>query len=194
MIAGWRICRARYATGAYSGRGAADYGGRWNRPGIPVVYTSSSLSLATLEYLVNIDGKDLPPDLVVIAAQIPDDITVARVEARDLPADWRSSPSPVKLKEIGEGWLRKAETAVLIVPSAVIPEENNLLLNPAHPQFARILIGKPKRFVFDPPIRGCFRPPCFTRRWRYSSTCQARPPGSSKAPKLGPRSESKAVR
>ena len=154
MIGCWRICRARYAGGSYSGRGAADYGGRWNRPGIPVVYTSSSLSLATLEYLVNIDGKGLPSDLVVITAQIPDDIAVSRVEARDLPVDWRSSPSPVKLKAIGEEWLRKAETAILCVPSAVIPEENNVLLNPAHPQFARVLIGKPTPFVFDPRIRG----------------------------------------
>jgi len=139
---------------AYSGRGAADNGGRWNRPGIHVVYASSSLSLATLEYLVNIESNELPSDLVVIAARIPDDIEVARVSARDLPVDWRSSPSPVNLKKIGEGWLRKAETAVLFVPSAVIPEENNILLNPAHPQFARVLIGKPTRFVFDPRIRG----------------------------------------
>jgi RES domain-containing protein len=135
---------------AYSGRGAADNGGRWNRPGIHVVYASASLSLATLEYLVNIESNELPSDLVVIAARIPDDIEVARVSARDLPVDWRSSPSPVNLKKIGEGWLRKAETAVLFVPSAVIPEENNILLNPAHPQFARVLIGKPTRFVFDP--------------------------------------------
>lgn len=154
MIGCWRICRARYAAGAYSGRGAADYGGRWNGPGIPVVYTSSSLSLATLEYLVNIDAGELPSDLVVIPAQIPDDVAIARVEARDLPADWRSSPSPVRLKDIGEGWLRKSETAVLYVPSVVIPEESNILLNPAHPQFAKVLIGKPRRFVFDPRIRG----------------------------------------
>ena len=139
---------------AYSGRGAADNGGRWNRPGIHAVYTSSSLSLATLEYLVNIESNELPSDLVVIAARIPDDIEVARVDARDLPVDWRSSPSPVNLMKIGEGWLRKAETAVLFVPSAVIPEENNILLNPAHPKFARVLIGKPTRFVFDPRIRG----------------------------------------
>ncbi|MBF8260377.1 MAG: RES domain protein [Actinobacteria bacterium] len=99
---------------AYSGRGAADNGGRWNRPGIHVVYASSSLSLATLEYLVNIESNELPSDLVVIAARIPDDIEVARVSARDLPVDWRSSPSPVNLKKIGEGWLRKAETAVLL--------------------------------------------------------------------------------
>lgn len=154
MIPCFRLCRARFAAGAYSGRGAADYGGRWNRPGIPVVYASSSLSLATLEYLVNIDRNELPSDLVVIAAEIPDDVVVGRVDAHDLPVGWRSSPSPIKLKEIGEGWIRNAGTAVLLVPSAVIPQENNILLNPAHPQFARVLVGKPTRFVFDPRIRG----------------------------------------
>lgn len=153
MTACWRICRAAFVRGAFSGRGAADHGGRWNRPGIPVVYTSSSLSLAALEYLVNIDVPDLPSDLVAIPAEIPAGIATRRVDARDLPSSWRSCPAPGALQMVGERWVRKGESAVLFVPSAVIPEESNILLNPAHPDFVRIRIGKPKSFALDPRLR-----------------------------------------
>lgn len=154
MTACWRICRKRYATGAYGGKGAADHGGRWNRPGVPVVYTSSSLSLAALEYLVNTGVADLPPDLLVLPAEIPEALETSRVEVRALPPGWRSYPAPAALKTIGEEWIRKGETAVLFVPSAVIPEEDNILLNPLHPHFNRIIVGKGRPFVFDPRIRG----------------------------------------
>lgn len=153
MTVCWRICRAAFVRGAFGGRGAADHGGRWNRPGIPVVYTSSSLSLAALEYLVNIETADLPADLVAIPAEIPARIATRRVDAKELPSGWRSLPAPAALQAIGEGWVRKGETAVLLVPSAVIPEENNIVLNPAHPEFVRIRIGKPKPFAFDPRLR-----------------------------------------
>jgi RES domain-containing protein len=148
----WRICRRGHSRNAFDGKGAAAIGGRWNRPGTLLVYTSSSLALAALEILVNIGAADLPSDLVAVAAEMPADLEKIRVEARNLPKSWRLYPAPDLLAEIGEDWVRKGETAVLVVPSAVVPEECNFLLNPSHPCFQRIAIGKARPFEFDPRI------------------------------------------
>jgi RES domain-containing protein len=129
--------------------GARLAGGRWNRPGTAVVYTSETLALATLEYLVHVDADDLPADLAGRSAEILDAVAVRRLDASALPADWQRYPAPVTLADIGTEWVDRGETAVLAVPSAIIPFEWNYLLNPAHPQFTRVRVGRAQALSVD---------------------------------------------
>jgi RES domain-containing protein len=146
----WRITSARYAERAFDGEGARLYGGRWNQPGTPVVYTSHSLALCALEYFVNLEPELAPKDLVAIQADIPVDVKIASLEIPDLPPDWRVYPAPDSLKDLGTAWARSAETAILSVPSAVIPHERNYLINPVHPAFGRVRLQAAEPFTFDP--------------------------------------------
>lgn len=145
----WRICNAKWAATAFDGTGAKLYGGRWNPIGTTVVYTSSSLALATLELLVHLGVKASPQAYMAISADIPGDIAKEQVDKSSLPADWRTDPPPSTLATIGEEWVSRGTSAVLQVPSAVIDEEWNYLLNPQHPDLAQIAIGTAKEFQFD---------------------------------------------
>jgi RES domain-containing protein len=146
----WRITSARYADRAFDGEGARLYGGRWNHPGAAVVYCSATLSLAILEYFVHLEPDLAPPDLVTVAADLPADLAAETLEVAALPPDWRSYPGPERLKDLGTGWVGSGRTAVLFVPSSVIPHERNVLLNPAHPDFAEIRLREAEPFSFDP--------------------------------------------
>ena len=147
-LAAWRICKRRHAE--LDGEGARLYGGRWNRPGTRVVYTSGSLSLAALEHFVNLDTDLAPDDLVSVRVEIPAALGMETVRRRSLPADWRSYPAPLALQALGTEWAERRETAILAVPSAVVPEEWNYLLNPAHADFPQVAAGDPEPFSFDP--------------------------------------------
>lgn len=146
----WRITTARYASRAFDGEGARLYGGRWNHPGVAVVYCSPALSLAALEYFVHLEPELAPKDLIAISAEIPTGVPWADIDAAVLPPDWRAFPAPEALRDLGSAWVRSGRTAVLSVPSAVIPHESNVLLNPAHPDFLKIRIGGAEPFSFDP--------------------------------------------
>lgn len=145
----WRICNAKWATTAFDGQGAKTYGGRWNPIGAAVVYTSSSLALAAFELLVHLGVKTTPKPHVAIPADIPENIKIDSVEQNQLPSNWRDDPPPPVLAIIGKQWIRDAQSAVLRVPSAVIDEEWNYLLNPEHPDFTQIAFGLAKPFKFD---------------------------------------------
>ncbi len=147
MLSVWRLVTARFANTAFSGEGARLYGGRWNRKGVPLVYTAGSQSLAMLEMLVQ--DQPLRAHYVMIEARIPAVVTIDRIKIEDLPADWRSIAARTKLQSIGTDWAKQRGAAVLAVPSAVLPEELNYLLNPLHPDFKRIKIGKPRSFETD---------------------------------------------
>jgi RES domain-containing protein len=114
------------------------------------VYTSSSLALAALEFFVHVRPTRAPDDLLAIPADIPPSISLSRIAASDLASDWRESPAPEALADMGARWLRDGGTPVLVVPSAVIPHEDNYLLNPLHRAFRTIRIGSPERFTFEP--------------------------------------------
>jgi RES domain-containing protein len=114
------------------------------------VFTSATLSLAALERFVNTDADLEPVDLVRIAVDIATNIAIETVAVADLPADWRTYPAPPSLALIGERWLRASKSAVLSVPSVVIPNERNFVLNPAHADFARLVFNPPEPFSFDP--------------------------------------------
>lgn len=143
----WRITTARFAATAFSGEGARLYGGRWNPKGFELVYTAESRSLALLEMMVQ--DAPLRARYVLIPAQLPDTVSVTPVEVADLPADWRRLDRRDALQRIGRDWLAQGRSAVLAVPSAVVPAERSYLLNPRHPDFSRIIIGEPEALETD---------------------------------------------
>ncbi len=148
----FRICRKVHA--AFDGEGARLYGGRWNRRGTAVVYASDSLALAALELLVHAEPALLPEDLVSVAADVPGGLRVEALAPGDLPRDWRRHPAPEALADLGTAWARAGRTAVLAVPSALVPRERNFLLNPAHPDFKKIRTQAPQAFALDSRLRG----------------------------------------
>jgi RES domain-containing protein len=146
----WRLTAVRHAQRAYTGEGARLYGGRWNHPGVPLVYTSLTLSLAALELFVHLDGDIAPDHLAARAAELPGDLAIPVLEIADLPGNWRTYPAPERLKDLGTAWARSGASLALSVPSAVVPRERNVLLSPAHPDFARLRVLPPEGFSFDP--------------------------------------------
>jgi RES domain-containing protein len=147
MFSVWRIATSGFARSAFSGEGARLYGGRWNPKGVPIFYTAASQSLAMLEMLVQ--DQRLRARYVIIEARIPAGLAVDRVRTDRLPSDWREITAREKLQAIGAEWARKRGTAVLVVPSAIVPPESNYLLNPLHADFKRIKIGKPTTVETD---------------------------------------------
>lgn len=147
----WRICERGYAPAAFAGKGSARRPGRWNLPGTCVVYCAESRSLAALEILVNVRDSQLllGRKWVMIAAVLPSD-TIAR-PAR-VPANWQDNPPPRETQKYGARWVATARTAALRVPSVVVHGEFNYLLNPAHPDFARVRLLAPEPFRFDPRL------------------------------------------
>jgi RES domain-containing protein len=145
----WRICKAELAATAFTGEGAILYGGRWHHAGTPVVYCSESRALAALEQLVHLHRNRLPSNFVCFGVDIPDGLAIREVRREELPADWRRQPGPSELRDVGTRWAESGETVVLQVPSAVVPEEHNFLLNPRHPEFVRLTISGSEPFAFD---------------------------------------------
>jgi len=150
MMRAWRIVREDHGSTAFDGEGAWRFGGRWNSRGTRTVYTSATLSLAALETLVHLN-----PPVAFKYVAIPIEFDEALVETfatSDLPADWNEEPPPPSIAEIGDRWVKESRSAVLELPSVIIPAEPNYLLNPAHSDFKRIRIGKPTPFSFDPRL------------------------------------------
>jgi RES domain-containing protein len=107
-----------------------------------------------IEYFVHLDSDDPPPDLVVAKADVPDDVARFRVAVATLPAAWRQTPAPAELVLIGDRFARARRAAILVVPSALAPDECNWLLNPDHPDFKRIRVHPTERFSYDPRFFG----------------------------------------
>ncbi|MDQ6678395.1 MAG: RES family NAD+ phosphorylase [Acidobacteriota bacterium] len=143
----WRIVKRKYALDAFTGEGARLYGGRWNSPGRQVVYTSESQSLAALELLVHLEMPEVLFHYVVF--EVTFEPSLAEDVGPDLPERWDAEPVLRKVQAIGDEWIRSGGSAVLRVPSALIPSENNFLLNPLHWQFSKIRIGKETPFRID---------------------------------------------
>lgn len=146
----WRI--ARRAFQALDGEGARLNGGRWNSEGVPVVYTSHALSLAALEYLVHVDVNEAPSDLVALEIDLPADLPVSEVRTGDLPPDWNVVEEHPACTMAGDAWAGAADTIAMRVPSAVIPHEFNVLLDPRHPDASRIRVLAVHDFVLDPRL------------------------------------------
>jgi RES domain-containing protein len=133
----WRLCREPFAD--LTGEGARLYGGRWNTAGRPLVYAASAAALAVLEVRVHLD---LPPEL------LPDDYVLLAIDLQELPVE-EVTTLPADPAAFGDEWLRQQRSPVLQVPSAIVAESPNLLLNPAHPTAAQARIVSRRRFAFD---------------------------------------------
>lgn len=140
MIRAWRVVKSKHASHAFEGEGSRLYGSRWSGPGVKIVHVSETLSLAILEVLVHLQSSAPLPHYVVFTADF-DASLVERIEPSALPSDWRASPSPSAVQQIGDLWVRRASSAVLEVPSALIPHERNYLLNPSHPAFTQVVVS-----------------------------------------------------
>lgn len=144
-----RICKTQFAAAAFSGEGARLYQGRWNPAGVRMVYTSTSLALAAMEFFVHLDPSASPEDLVSVSATLPlHRIKMERLTMSELPKDWKRTDHPA-LQAIGAKWIASARSVALEVPSAAVEGEWNVLLNPAHPRFKRIVVAVPRPFHFD---------------------------------------------
>jgi RES domain-containing protein len=148
LIHAWRIDRSIYRETAFTGEGAKLYGGRWNSQGVPVIYTAEHKSLAMLEVLVHLH-KPRDYDLYMVSF---DEALVQELAVHDLPQNWNVEPPPVDTQKVGDEWVARASSAVLSVPSAVVPEERNFILNPRHPDFEHIEISGWMPCHFDPHL------------------------------------------
>ncbi|MGA3171741.1 MAG: RES family NAD+ phosphorylase [Chthoniobacteraceae bacterium] len=150
MIEAWRIVKERRAATAFSGDGAWEFGGRWNLPGTRMVYASQSKALAALELLVHL----IPPvtfKFKSIRIEF-DESLVSNLDTTDLPDAWTASPPSLLTQRLGSRWAQEMRSAILAVPSAIIPEETNYLINPLHTDFSRIKLDPANDFAIDPRL------------------------------------------
>ena len=148
----YRITQGKYAKTAFDGEGARLYGGRWNSVGTPLVYVASSISLATLELLVHLEDYSILEDrYVVIPITFPDRL-VEELPLESLPSGWNRPSLDTPAQALGDRWISEARSVALRVPSAVTPGEHNYLLNPQHPDFAKLTIGDATPFALDPRL------------------------------------------
>ena len=128
-------------------------GYRWNSFSTKMVYTAESRALATLEVSVHLDlNEDLPTDRFYVEIEKPDDVTVLEVHLEDLPSDWDIKPPSATTQAIGDDFIRYNEAAVLKVPSSIVPQEYNYLINPNHPDSSKIKVLSTTRMKFDTRI------------------------------------------
>ena len=144
----FRLSKSKFADDL-SGKGAERTGGRWNSKGAAMVYTSESRALCTTEIAVHTPLGNLPLDYQLISIEIPDQVTITVLHPEELPADWKSLPHAHSSQVIGDSFISEKMYAVLKVPSVVVQDEFNFLINPAHPESGKIKIISIEPFNFD---------------------------------------------
>jgi RES domain-containing protein len=144
----YRIAKSAHARDL-SGTGPRLYGGRWNPKGGSVIYTSESRALAALEFYVHLSRAVILPGLSVVAIEIPDSVSRKEIAVTDLPRDWRTYLAPSELAAVGAEWVRSRESLLLRVPSAVMPPERNILINPVHPEMQEVQIIEIEEYALD---------------------------------------------
>jgi len=146
----YRVTPARFASDL-TGEGSRLHGGRWNPPGIPMIYSSSSVALASIECFVNTPSEIVSrSNFQRVDIRIPDDVSAEVIQSIDLPSNWPSTPAPDFLSEIGRTWIESGSSLILIVPSAALGgHENNVLINPRHPHMNKIKVVSIMPFSFD---------------------------------------------
>jgi RES domain-containing protein len=152
----WRIATdtKTYEADDLSGAGAKSTGGRWNEPGDPVLYTSESQALACLETVVHLNAGGLPLNRYLVAITIPAAVwKAAQTETpASLPVGWDADPSGRASLQFGTTWLRSLASALLRVPSVIVPDEYNALINPLHPDSKAITAKKLRKWLYDPRL------------------------------------------
>ena len=144
----FRIVKKRHVLAAFSGDGARAYGGRWNVPGIPMVYAAHTRALAALESLAHFGGAERRMEFVTFEIEIPDKLAT-RVDVAALPRDWRADEPSASTQAIGSEWQQSGRSAALVVPSVLVPQEYCVLLNPEHPDTDKVMVMYPEPFTFD---------------------------------------------
>jgi RES domain-containing protein len=133
-----RLTRRKFAgKNPFDGEGSFLFGGRWSSIGTRVCYAATHRSLAILEYRVHIDLALLPDDLVIATLEVPDEIAIAPTPT--LPEDWKEYPAPASLRRIGDRFIAEAQASLMLVPSVLVPQENNVMLNPVHPDARKMI-------------------------------------------------------
>lgn len=152
----WRIATdARtYAADDMTGTGAKLSGGRWNDVGVPMIYAASSRALACLETVVHLNAAGLPFNRYLVEIELPDDVWSSAEIATiaSLSVGWDAEPAGHVSVDFGSAWIATNRSAILRVPSVIVPEEENVLINPAHPAVARVTARKVRRWIYDPRL------------------------------------------
>lgn len=153
----WRIATDTpdYSSDDLSGAGAKITGGRWNRPGIPILYCADVPSLACIETLVHLSTSGLPLNRYLVAIDVPDPLWRVR-EIRtpaSLPVAWDACPAGKSSLDFGDSWLKSRRTAVLAVPSVIVPEDSVILVNPSHSDAPGVTSSTIRRWLYDPRLR-----------------------------------------
>lgn len=149
MIRAVRITKAQHKEQAFSGVGTQFASGRWHHKMVSMVYCSDTLALAALEVFVHLQEEAKRIKFVSIEINIPENLILEVETIATLPVPWRGQPPGAGTKKIGSEWVTSMSSAVLSVPSTIIPSERNYLLNPLHPEFNKITVNDPARFGFD---------------------------------------------
>jgi RES domain-containing protein len=143
----WHIAQRKHALDKLCA-GTALYGGRWNPAGVPALYGGTSIAIACLEKLVHV-GASTPPPLLLVAIDLPDDTVVYDPGVAALPVGWDAMPTSATAQAFGGAWLAKCAELAMKVPSAIVPEEANVVLNPRHPGYAQVVLSIVRPFAFD---------------------------------------------
>ncbi len=151
-VVGWRIVKQKHASTAFSGEGARLFEGRWNSAGVPMVYCSAHLSLAALEILVHTQPVTMRDKYRAFRVAW-DHRMMTSLEVSDLARGWNAQPPTNVSRKIGNDWIKACKSAVLAMPSAIVPLERTFLLNPKHPDFTKIKIEDGGAFTLDPRLR-----------------------------------------
>ena len=148
----WRISAEAptYTADDLRGTGAKLTGGRWNSKGTPVVYCSSSIALATLETITYLRNGSLPFNRYLVRIDVPDAVWNARKVLDPLPGGWDAIPAGLTARAAGDAWIASSASAILLVPSVIVPDEYNVLINPQHSDAAAIVATTVKRWIYDP--------------------------------------------
>lgn len=144
----YRFCRKRQGNDL-SGTGAKLVGGRWNSPGVAMLYTSENRALALAEYWVHVHPSNLPTDVCVVEIEVPDTARIMSIPLSSLPENWRIGPPLTSLRQAGDQWVLNKQSLILKAPSAVMPLESNYILNPVHQDMARVSIISITDYVWD---------------------------------------------
>jgi RES domain-containing protein len=154
MISAWRIATDTpdYTAEDVSGAGAKVSGGRWNRPGNAVLYCATNISLAMLETFIHLKASGLPLNRYLVEVRIPDPVWRNARDLRAAPVGWDAIPTGKVSLDEGDDWLKSNSSALMLVPSVIVNEECNVLVNPLHPDAQHITARKIRRWTYDPRL------------------------------------------
>jgi RES domain-containing protein len=144
----FRLCSSRYSSDL-SGKGAERTGGRWNSKGVPMIYTSATRALCITEIAVHTPLGNIPVNYNSVSIEVPEAVRIVALNETMLPPDWKSFPHSHSTQEIGDRFIAEEIYAVMRVPSVIVQDEYNYLINPAHKDIKKIKISGIEKFEFD---------------------------------------------